>query len=243
MDNTLLLLLLLFLRKTFYSALARPHLKYFIPLIDQGHGHTGERPVKGYWNGERTEASLLWGKAERAGTAQPREEKALVFLINMYKYPRGGCKTTVPDCSQWCSEIRQAAVGTNTEGCTNIRKPFYTVWVMERWHRLPREAEESSSLEISKATSTWAWATCSGWSWSSRGWSRWLLRSLPTSTTLWFYEKALNPKYSVMRKNADTHIFKSLWRLPHAWELILQDLSSIHWKKLILVFPFSKGIY
>lgn len=72
-------------------------------------------------------APLPLGKAERAGTAQPREEKALVFLINMYKYPRGGCKTTVPDCSQWCSEIRQAAVGTNTEGCMNIRKPFHTV--------------------------------------------------------------------------------------------------------------------
>ena len=32
--------------------------------------------------------------------------------------------------------------------CLNIRKHFFTVRVTEHWHRLPREAMESPSLEM-----------------------------------------------------------------------------------------------
>ncbi|KFO13249.1 hypothetical protein N312_11282, partial [Balearica regulorum gibbericeps] len=35
--------------------------------------------------------------------------------------------------------------------CLNIRKHFFTVKMTERWHRLPNEAVESSSLEILKS--------------------------------------------------------------------------------------------
>jgi len=30
----------------------------------------------------------------------------------------------------------------------NMRKNFFTLWVTERWNRLPRAAVESASLEI-----------------------------------------------------------------------------------------------
>lgn len=41
----------------------------------KGEMDTVESPAKAHQDSLRTEASLLEGKAERAGTAQPREEK------------------------------------------------------------------------------------------------------------------------------------------------------------------------
>ncbi|KFV46214.1 hypothetical protein N328_10228, partial [Gavia stellata] len=35
--------------------------------------------------------------------------------------------------------------------CLNIRKHFFPVRVTERWHRLPREAVKSPSLETLKS--------------------------------------------------------------------------------------------
>ncbi|KFP59545.1 hypothetical protein N322_01891, partial [Cariama cristata] len=34
--------------------------------------------------------------------------------------------------------------------CLNIRKNFFTVRVTDHWHRLPREVEESPSLDAFK---------------------------------------------------------------------------------------------
>lgn len=39
-----------------------------------------------------TEASVMQGQAERAGTVQPGEEKALEDVISVYKYLVGGVK-------------------------------------------------------------------------------------------------------------------------------------------------------
>jgi len=45
--------------------------------VQERYGHTGESPVKGHKDYEGTGASLLQGKAERAGTVQSGQEKTL----------------------------------------------------------------------------------------------------------------------------------------------------------------------
>ncbi|KAK4826406.1 LOW QUALITY PROTEIN: hypothetical protein QYF61_008693, partial [Mycteria americana] len=49
----------------------------------------------------------IQGEAERAGTAQPREEKAQGDLINVYKYLMGGVKKTEAGSSQWYPAKKQ----------------------------------------------------------------------------------------------------------------------------------------
>lgn len=45
-------------------------------LIQGSHGHTQESAAKGHKGEKGSGASLLWGKAERAGTVRPEEEQA-----------------------------------------------------------------------------------------------------------------------------------------------------------------------
>ena len=52
--------------------------------VQERHGHTRESPARGHKDDEGTGASLLRGKAERSGTAQPGEEKAQ-GILSMYR--------------------------------------------------------------------------------------------------------------------------------------------------------------
>jgi len=69
-------------------------------------------------------------------------------LINAYKYLKGGCQedgarlfSVVPSNGH---KLKQRKFRLN------IMKNFFPLRVMEPWPRLPREAVESSSLEIFK---------------------------------------------------------------------------------------------
>ena len=44
--------------------------------VQERHGHTGESLTKGHEDDEGSGASHMRGKAERAGTVQPRDKKA-----------------------------------------------------------------------------------------------------------------------------------------------------------------------
>ncbi|KAK4830026.1 hypothetical protein QYF61_008289, partial [Mycteria americana] len=122
--------------------------------VQERHGHTGESPKKGHRDDEGSAPSLLWRKAERDGTVQPRAEKVQRDFIS------------------WCPMTGQEAIDrTRSNGhkpkhrrlSLNIRKHFFTVRVTKHWYKFPREAMDSPSLEIFKAIWTHSWATGSRW--------------------------------------------------------------------------------
>lgn len=51
-----------------------------------------ESPTKGHEDVEASSIPTTGGKAQRAGTVQPGEEKAQRDLINVSEYLQGGCK-------------------------------------------------------------------------------------------------------------------------------------------------------
>ena len=64
-----------------------------------------------FWATQMLKGPHIGGKAERAGAAQPGEEKAQEDLINVYKYK--GTKRTKPGSFQWCPVTGPEAMGTN----------------------------------------------------------------------------------------------------------------------------------
>lgn len=64
---------------------------------------------------------------------------------------------------------------------------FRALQVTEHWYRMPREAVDSPSLEMSTWNMTWSWATCSIGPCSKDGAEQdGLHRSPPTSNILWW---------------------------------------------------------
>lgn len=148
------------------------------------YGHTGEHPVKGQEGEEGTGASLLSGKAERAGAVQPGEVKAQGDLPNAWRYWKGGCQM---DRARLLSVVPlpgPQAVGTNSYTGDSLRTSgnFFTVRVTEYWHSLPKK---SSSLEVFQIhldmVLSFSWPAFSGEVGPDELW-----RSVPMSSSLWF---------------------------------------------------------
>ena len=77
-----------------------------------------------------TGASVIYGKAEKAGTAQLGQEKARGSYQCVHKYltwcvAGGGVKKTEPASSQWCPVAGSGHKSRYTKFQLNIRSFFY----------------------------------------------------------------------------------------------------------------------
>lgn len=70
-------------------------------------------------------------------------------LINVIRYLQGGCKEEVASFFPVMPSARTRGHGHTL---IHIRKYFFPVMVITGWHRLPREAVESPSLEVFKSS-------------------------------------------------------------------------------------------
>lgn len=78
--------------------------------MNERHGHIALHQMKVQEDDKGLRATGTWGGAERAGSVEA-EEKAQGDIINMWKYPTGGVKTS--HSSQWCPVTGWRAMGTN----------------------------------------------------------------------------------------------------------------------------------
>ena len=139
-------------RMKYHRTPVRPGVQLCSPLSSgpqERHGPVRAGPEEATKNDQKAGTPLLWGRSERAGAVQPGEEKAPGRPLSSLPVPEGAYKKAGEGLfTRACGDrTRENGFRLKEGRCRfrlHIRKKFFTVRVVRRWHRLPREAVAAS---------------------------------------------------------------------------------------------------
>ncbi|KAJ7420606.1 hypothetical protein WISP_47651 [Willisornis vidua] len=138
----------------FYSALVRPHLECCVQFWAPQYKKDKKLLKRVHWRVTKMMKGLehYEDRLQELGLFS-LEKRLRGYLINAYKYLKGGCQK---DGARLFLAVPSNRLGSNGRKLEhkkfdlNMRKDFFTLRVAELWNRLPKEVMKSPSLEASK---------------------------------------------------------------------------------------------